>query len=119
MAVHCSLSSNLIFSAADARDMKELDAVFVEVYSQTIKALLAVAYIPPASSQQAYKDLINLLEYHSANYNPENIIACGDFNLAGIVWDNANSLHAVQYVSPGVISSANLLRQVAILMDWC
>ena len=100
MAVHCSSSSNLVFSAADARDIKELDGVIVEVYSQTIKILLAVAYIPLASAQQAYKDLINLLEYYSANYNPENIIACGDFNLAGIVWGNANCFHVVQYVSP-------------------
>ena len=59
-----------------------------------------------------------MLEVHSVNYNPENIIACGDFNVAGIVWNDANSFSAVQYVSPRVINSANLLRQVAILMEW-
>ena len=93
--------------------------VFVEVQLHSGKLLLTVAYIPPPSLQQLYKDFVNLLDFHSGNYCGENIIFCGDFNLAGIVWDDTFSFNAVQYVAPGIIACANVLRQVSVSLNLC
>ena len=119
VAVHNLLSSRQVFSAADSPDAGELDAIFVEISSNSFKMLLATAYVPPSTSEKPFKDFVNLLEFHLVDYAAENVIVCGDFNLSGIVWDDSNSFGAVQYVTPTVINNANHLHQVSVEMNWC
>ena len=88
IAVHHTLQSNLVFSLEGAANRNELDAVFVEISISSTKLLLAAAYIPPSSHRQCYKDFVNILEDVSTDYLPENIIACGDFNLPGVTWSD-------------------------------
>ena len=85
IAVDHAISSRLVFTLEDSSKRNELDALFVELRHGTNRLLLAAAYIPSFTLHQCYKDFINILEDVCVNYLPENVIACGDFNLPGIM----------------------------------
>ena len=118
IAVHHTLQSKLVFSLEGAANRNKLDTVFVEISISSTKLLLAAAYIPPSSHRQCYKKFVNILEDVSTDYLPKNIIACGDFSLSGATWSDDLSVNAVQYVVPATLENVNVLRQVALLMNW-
>ena len=118
IAVHHAISSRLVFTLEDSSKRNELDALFVEIRLGTNRLLLAAAYIPSFILHQCYKDFINILEDVCVNYLPENVIACGDFNLPGIIWEDDLSVRAVQYVCPAILDSVTVIRQASLLMNW-
>ena len=79
---------------------------------------MATGYIWPFSHSQCYKDFVNILEDVSIAYLLENVIACGDFNLPGVTWSDNLSANAVQYVAPAILENVNVLRQLALLLNW-
>ena len=62
--------------------------------------------------------LVNIFEDVFVNYSPKNVIACGDFNFPGLIWDDGLSVSTVPYVCPAILYNVIVLRKASLLMNW-
>lgn len=65
----------------------ESESLFVEFNINKRNYLICSLYLPASPlSQTHFDEFLQLVNSHSMRYDPDNIIICGDFNLAHIDW---------------------------------